>query len=288
MLDRMRLAYVICAHRLPDNLARLVRRLANPDEVVAIHVDKRTPDSVFRQMAGGVRGLPNVHFLPRNAIHYSSYGQVRAALKGLELLRRRGVAYDHVSFLTGQDYPIKPLERIREQLRPYVGRSFVEHFELPRESWWHGGMPRLEQWCRFGDGGIRSTPRRKLRPLVQQAIPYGLRPHGGGAYWTLSRAHADYTLDFLRRHRRYARFFKHAELPEELFFQTILLNSPHRDEIVCDDARFTSWTPGAQSPNVLGMRDLPAITESRHLFARKFDVTVDVDVMDALDRLADP
>jgi hypothetical protein len=80
------------------------------------------------------------------------------------------------------------------------------------------------------------------------------------------------------------RFFKYVDVPDEIFFQTVLLNSPYRDIIVNDNLRHIDWKdPTAGSPAVLTRSDFPALAESPKLFARKFDVRVDAGILDMID-----
>ena len=81
------------------------------------------------------------------------------------------------------------------------------------------------------------------------------------------------------------RFFERVLIPDELFFQTLIMNSPLRETVVNDNLRFLDWSR-EPAPAVLGVHDLDRMIESGKLFARKFDVTVDADVLDRLDALA--
>jgi hypothetical protein len=78
------------------------------------------------------------------------------------------------------------------------------------------------------------------------------------------------------------RFFRHVYIPDELMFQTILMNSALRDAIVDDNLRYVEW--GREpAPAILTRADLPEMLQSGALFARKFDETVDRVVLDELD-----
>ena len=72
-------------------------------------------------------------------------------------------------------------------------------------------------------------------------------------------------------------------VPDEIFFQTLVLNSPHRDSVVDANLRYIDW-PG---PRVLRADDLDALLGSGMLFARKFDETVDAEILDLLDHQID-
>lgn len=282
----MRLAYLVSAYKLPENLVRLVTRLAADGESVVVHVDKRAPTAVHRLMAAPFEDVPNVHFLPSHRSPYASYGHVQTTVKGLSLLHRIADPYDFVVLLTGQDYPIKPLAAARAQLASHLGQTFMEHFPLPAESWHRGGLPRLERWHFSTPHGLHAVRRSWLRPLVPQGLPLDLAPHGGSGYWTMCRDHAEYALDFVGRNPAYTRFFRRAGIPDEIFFQTILMNSPHAAAVVNDALRYVDWDR-EEYPAIFGIGDLELLRERPEPFARKFDCSRDEEILDALDQLAD-
>jgi hypothetical protein len=88
-------------------------------------------------------------------------------------------------------------------------------------------------------------------------------------------------LRFVREHRRFVRYFRTVDVPDEVFFQTILLNSPLRDEIVDDDLRHVVWEEHGVA--LLGPERLDELAASPQLFARKFDVERDPGVLDLID-----
>jgi hypothetical protein len=88
---------------------------------------------------------------------------------------------------------------------------------------------------------------------------------------------------FLAQNPRFIRFFKTVRFPEEFVFQTILANSSLRDSLVDRSLTFTDWIPGSPHPNVLRKEQLGALAQSPALFGRKFDVTVDEEVLDQID-----
>jgi hypothetical protein len=111
-----------------------------------------------------------------------------------------------------------------------------------------------------------------------------MRPYGGSAYFCMRKEHVAYILDYVERHKALLRFYRYATDPDETFFQAILMNSPLKDAWVDDNLRYIDWPQGASTPRILTMKDWPALQESRMLWARKFDVNVDAEVLDELDR----
>ena len=155
-------------------------------------------------------------------------------------------------------------------------------FALPSDEWRneHGGLDRV----RFYWFERVSYKTRLLRlPLVRRTLPRGLRPYGGGAWPALSADAVREVARVLREEPDVVRFFRFAKIPDELFFQTVLMNSPLADTVVDESLHHLDWSAGSAHPATFGTADLPALAASGRLFARKFDTHVDAQVLDRID-----
>ena len=279
----MNLAYIVSAYKLPEQLIRLVLKLNSDTSHFFIHVDRKTDDATWRRMSTALSRFSNVHFLPRHRCYYGGFGHVRATIKAISEIIRRRLPFDYTILLTGQDYPIRSNEQIDVFFRRQEGQSFMEYFTLPHTEWDHGGIDRITSWhLRFDRSHFRIPGRSGT--TFQRRFP-ALQLYGGSAYWCLSRECTEYVYRFLQEQRSYARFFKYVDVPEEIFFHTILLNSQFSQRVVNDDLRFLEWRDPAVAggPAVLGKEDLGRIINSSKLFARKFDVTQDAEILDMID-----
>ena len=273
----MRIAYIISAYKRLNQVSRLVRRLHTDAAFFFIHVDRKTDDRDCAALTAGLQDVPAVHFLERHACHWGGFGHVRATLKGIDALEQSRSAFDYVILLTGQDYPIKSNDDIESFFRSASGKSFMGFSALPSNSWSpRGGLDRIEY------RHLRLYGRH-LRSPLRRPFPTGLRPYGGGAYWCLSRACIEYVVRFVAERPDVVAFFRSVDIPDELFFQTIVLNSELRDTVVNDNLRYIDWTRGRR-PAILGTDDFEALRASPKLFARKFDVEQDENVLDLVDR----
>ena len=297
----VRIAYIISAYKLPALLVRLVRRLDAPGTRFLIHVDAKTPDAVFRAMADPVSSMPNVTFLPRHLCHWGDFGHVRATLGGLRTIIASGPPFDQVVLLTGQDYPIKSNAEIASTLGASGGRVFMRTFPLPTEHWTDGGMDRIEHHhIRIGQrlvvfpgapfrGRLANAAWSRLCQALRlyRRLPGGLEPWGGSSYWCMPAECARYVNTFVETHPEVVSFFEHVYVPDEIFFNTVVMNSPFRDRVAGNDLRYYDWSAAADNPAVLTIRDLDALMQTSALFARKFDPGVDSAVLDRLDALID-
>lgn len=273
----VRLAYIISAYKNLDQLARLVRRLTTEQSVIVVHVDKKTDDTERDSVVANLSDVPSVYFLERHACHWGGFGHVGATLKGIDALLEREIDFDYVVLLTGQDYPIKSNDAIQRFFEENRGSSFMSHSALP-SPWWspRGGLDRIEHWH------LRVYGKHVQLPW-KRAFPRPLRPFGGGAYWSLSRECVEYVSDFVAARPDVVDFFKHVDIPDEIFFQTLVMNSRLSDTVVNDNLRYIDWSRGRR-PAILETRDFPRLAESPKLFARKFDTTHDAEILELIDR----
>ena len=143
----MRIAYIISAYKLPEQLVRLVQKLYKDGTSFLIHVDKKTDEGTYAKMTGPLRAYAHVHFLDRHVCYWGDFGHVRATLKGIQRILRHDIPCDYVILLTGQDYPIKSNQHIHEVLEESQGQSFIHYFSLPCVRWsGNGGLDRIAYW----------------------------------------------------------------------------------------------------------------------------------------------
>jgi hypothetical protein len=301
----MKIAYIISAYNYPSLLVRLVHRLHTPTSVFLIHIDKRTANHQYQEMTSGVADFSNVVFLRRHNCHWGDFGHVRATLKGLRYLFENKIDFDYLLLLTGQDYPIKSNSYIDSFLSHANGQQFISYYSFPNKAWGeNGGMRRIEQWhFRFLEDlpfraldvfvhlplNRESTSKTKAiinslvnRMFSKREFPCNIRPFGGPGYWVISRGCAEYIDKFASDHPDFVQFFKYADIPDEIFFHTIIMNSSFAGNVVNDDLRCIDIL-GARGPRIWRKADLHLLAQSRALIARKFDPTVDTEILDLID-----
>ena len=271
------IAYVILAHHLPEQLVRLVRRLDSPRAQFYIHINRRSDDTVLHAARAGLADLDNVVFLRRHRLYWGGFGHVAATLEGLEELARRATPFDYVTLLTGQDYPIKPVSVIERTLAEGDGRSFMARDRMPGGVL--DGMKRITHWHERRLGVARGP---HLHAPLPRRFPDGMEPWGGSSYWWLTREAADHVRRWTAEHPRALRFFRHVDVPDEILFHTIVMNSPLRHLVVDDQLRHVDWTREPK-PWIFRAADLETLRASPALMARKFDPSVDAQILDLVD-----
>lgn len=283
----MELAYILSAYKYPEQLIRLIHRLNANSTSFFVHVDRKTDDRIYREMVKGLSDCPNVRFLKRHKCDWGGFGHVAATLEGIAEVFRTDTRFDYAILLTGQDYPIKSNRHIAAFFEEHKGKLFLEFFPLPTDTWQNrgivGGMDRIEAWhWHIFKRHIWFPPGRRFP--IKRRFPKGFRPFGGSSYWCLPRECIEYIYELTKRNRTFVHFFRYVDVPDEIFFQTIILNSPFERMTVNDNLRYIDWKDlNSSSPAILCKNDFVNIATSPNLFARKFDMAIDADVLDLID-----
>lgn len=307
----MRVAYIILAHKYSNQLIRLVRRLNPEKNAFLIHIDKNTSPEIYQQIKQGLEAFPNVYFLKRYETYWGSFQLVQATLEGIKTIFSRNIDCDYVSFLSGQDYPIKSEDYIESYLSKHQGKEFLQHSSIyspvAKNQSFAIDSDRIESW--FINGCVlRVDPFKipswtslrtrvflifmyvliKLKVLPKKRrFPLGFEPFAGSAFWTISRDCARYIKVFVEQNPDFVNFFKFAGIIDEIFFHTIILNSPFKANVVNDDLRHIIWSGEAfkaSHPEILTRDDFEKLIASSDLFARKFDATIDAEILDLIDQ----
>jgi Core-2/I-Branching enzyme len=302
----MQIAYIISAYRNPAQLVRLVRRLSGPASRFYIHIDRKSSPEVALEARSGLAHRGDVRFLEPHDCHYLGFGHVEASLKGIRGILADGAHANYAILLTGQDYPIKSNGFIADFLTRANGQSFMNYVAMSDPivaQGWPDAPERFRHWHIQGKRHAYYLPFNhevQLLPffsvtngplgfLLKHLLPHrkppaGFPAFGGLGYWNLSIDCLKYIDEFVRSHPAFVRYFRYMRIPDEHFFQTILLNSPLKDRITNDSLRFVDWTGHTgPSPRTLGVGDIGKLRDSPALFARKFDSGTDPDVLDRLD-----
>ena len=277
----MSVAYLIRAHTSPEQLARLVGRLDTGEARFYVHVNRRTPEDTFAAMRAGLTGRDSVVWLRRLACYWGGFSLLEATLAGIDAIVSDGDLPEHAVLLSGQDYPIRPPAEVEAHLAARAGRNLLHHFRLPAAEWAGegGGLNRL-RYPHFERIRVRT---HLLRLPFPRRLPEGLEPHGGMALWALTGETLAWLTRFLAERPDVLRFFRRTKMPDELFFQTVLLSSPLAGTVDSELLHYLDWSAGSAHPATLTAADLPKLRASGKLFARKFDAAVDSEILDLLD-----
>jgi len=226
----MKICFLVLAHNQPHHLARLIKRLLQEGDMVALHLDLKAPaDSkdILRTKLGPQ--YEKILWADPVSIAWGEWSMVEATLNGLRAIDQSPDKPDYVYLLSGADYPIRPLTQLRKFLSRNNGREFIESIDADRYHWVKDGIQRerylYRHWVSW-----KTHPR--LHSLLQNAqrilrmerkFPEGFSPHLGSQWWTLTWSTCQAVLEIVKN-RQPVNFFTTTWIPDELFFQTVVRN----------------------------------------------------------------
>lgn len=279
----MKMATLITTYKQPYLLERILKAMQYEGFDFYIHVDKKVDIKQFEYLSQ----FPNVYFIKnRIDVKWAGYTMIRALVSGIEEILSSGIRYDFINHMSGQCYPIKPAEFLYHHLQRHIGTNFLS-CQPQSSTWLKEAAYRYEKY-HFPDSDIRGSDRVASIIsfiLPKRKLPFDYTLYGSqfGAYWTITGEAAKYIVDYMSEHPEIEKFFSKTWGPDEFLFNTILMNSPHKENVINNNFRYIDWSKGGSRPKVLTVQDYPSLAASDCLIARKFDVEVDSAILDKID-----
>lgn len=281
----MRIAHIIMAHKNPAQLLRMIKKLDHPNFDIYVHIDKKVLLDPFK----AILEVPNVRLI-KNRIHcnWGAYSFLTAIVSTLNEVLSTKTYYDYINLLSAQDYPLYSSAYIYDYFEKAKGRNFIS-FETSRESlWWKEAVSRYEKY-HFTDVNIKWKYR--IQKIVNAVMPLRKFPvydelYGGckSTWWTLSYGCAKLVADELSNNKKLVNFIKYSWGTDEFVVATVVMNSQFKSSVVNNNLRYIDWSEGNPHPKLLGTEDFEKIKSSGMLFARKFDITLDEEILDKIDK----
>lgn len=275
-------AALITAYKDFPVLFRLVRSLLVEDIAIFIHVDAKA--DYDEEQLSTLREFAFVS--AQHRIYWGSYSHLSAILE----LLTAAIAderIDYVHLISGQDFPVKAIlslvdkDKIYMLVEPVAATDLMVRDRLYYRKIFH----RIEgkRWL--------YKPLNRLMLVVQKLTKlkrYRSEVYGDvykGVVWmSLPSQVARYIMED-EKSLRYREELRSFYLPEEFFFQTVIMHSPFRDQVVADNRRYTVWQwKHGTMPAILDDEDLAGIDASDALFARKIDSSVSLELVEILER----
>ena len=185
------------------------------------------------------------------------------------------ITYIHI--ISGQDIPIKNMADFRESFDDsdniYMTCIGEEKFpDIIKDRLYY---PILNaNWdCRKRVVRYINYLTKNIQRIIgkeRHALGEFTHIYKGMVWVSLPKDVVCYVLDYVKSHPEYMSDLGHTSIPEEFFFQTVLVNSVYKEHIICANLRYTDWsTRHGSMPAYLDESDYEKIINSDCFFARK-------------------
>lgn len=281
----MSMAIIIQCHRNSDQVNKIIDFFDDKEIDIYVHIDKKSDIKEF------IKKNKNVSILDNSInVKWAQYSQVKATIDLMTAVKESGKKYKYIHFISGQDYPVKTLSYIKDFF-DNSQKQYIEYFTFPNNDLVTKGYDRYQvyypQWiidrpsCKF-KRIIRGVYRECIlkSKFLKRNISDMPKFYGGSCWFSITGDCAEYILEYVNENKRFNEFFKNSIYSDEMFFQTIILNSVYKDDVVNDNLRYIDWSEKKGSPKSLGEIDIDYAIKSTDIFARKIE---DISIMEYID-----
>ncbi|MBV6624290.1 MAG: N-acetylglucosaminyltransferase [Rivularia sp. (in: Bacteria)] len=304
----MKICYLIQTHQNARQIHRLINRIQQSNfrsKIIISHDFTNCDlDEVYLQEQG-------IEVLKTQAGKRGDFFVIQSYLNGIKWLIDNRIEYDWLIYLSGQDYPIKPISQIEDFLSKTSYDAFLEYFKVfSPESHWSMREGKSRYLFKYTNiNFFKKMPNwlhkliepikiiNYLQPLFRIKLAYemfGIRRkslfneeficYGGSSFTTLTKGCVDYLYSFSQNHPEFIEYYRGVCNSDESFIQTILVNS-QKFNLCNDNKRYFDFSETKNGrPKILTANDYEAIVQNGAHFARKFDISKDSEILDVLDR----
>lgn len=297
-------AFLVMLHNQYKLASMLLSMLDDEEVDFYIHVDKKasfTEEDMSLLLSNVLKS--KVFFVDRINVVWGDFSQIQAELTLLKEAIK--VRYSYYHLISGVDFPLRSIEDIKSFFDAETGKEFV-HFG-------RSDMQEIKQkrsmyyWILQNEIGNQKTIAKdknlkramcflvqteyvmlqKLFHVDRRRKNLGIKFASGSNWFSITYEFAYYVL---QKEQWIYDTFQHTKCCDEVFLQTILLNSDfyksryHQQEFDADyraNLRYIDFNRG--KPYVFTNADINELQNVKdYLFTRKFDYETNPEVVDAL------
>lgn len=288
----MKHAILIMAHKNYSFLHHLIEYFER-DCYVFVHIDKKS--EITKDEIACLRQMPQVAGVyQKYSVHWGGFSILKCELFMLkDALKKCDADYFHV--ISGQDYPIKPIDVFLEYFRVNYGFSFAQYVHLPHPRWQQNTYERFVYYYPYDVIDRRTSKNPSwIRKTVDYQKKWGIKRHipqhfdhlyGGSQWFSLHKNALEKLLDYSRNHKSFYRRLKWTFAPEETFFTSVLVNVMPVGMVINNNHRYIRWKlENGNIPANLGPEHFYYLSTSQDFFARKMEEPYCADLLKLIDR----
>ena len=279
-------AFLIMAYNNTNQLKVLLSLLDHEDNDIYLHFDKKTKLKNTNDI-GQVVKKSKLFWIKRICVSWGGYSQIRAELSLLrEALQNGPYLYYHL--LSGMDLPIKPMEEIHSYFVNNNGLNLISIDESTKSGF--DAKQRIGEYHFLQDKIGRNKGKFifLLERMEHLSLTFQKSLHinrynnhyiiyKGSQWFSITDEMAQYVLN---KEQTIKKLFRYGLCVDELFLQTLAMSSPYLETISIDTKRKIDWQRGR--PYTWEKKDYQELINSEELFARKFDESIDKEIIDLI------
>ena len=284
-------AYLIMAHSNLQYLKILIESLDDQRNDIYVHIDKKADFDDFDILKKDIQ-YSSVFFINQRDVKWAAFSGILCEMDLLKYATSK-YQYDYYHLLSGSDLVIKTQNEIHQFFEQNKGYEFVAFDEQNIDNCY---LERIKYYYLLQD--VYGRNRKNIFLLGLYAVDKILLSiqkllkmdrikaekliFQKGTNW-FSITH-NFALYVIQQERWIHKIFKYSLSGDELFLQTILINSKFREHLYQPEhlnensnMRLIDWTRG--KPYIWRKEDYDILINSDMFYARKVDPNVDNEIM---------
>lgn len=240
--------------------------------VIYIHIDLKKST---KQILYELNVLKNVTAFSKYKIPWGGITHVYAVLEMIHMALNE---YDDISYLhviTGQDICTKRINEFDlffnlSNKHNYMSCSVGKNNSFRYQTFYRNDI--LNYKSKIGNFITKALHVIQKVIGINRKEPFGWNIYKGMLYVSITADFAKYVTEFVSSSdgRIFMKWLRWCFIPEEFFFQTILMNSAFKDTLINNNYRFALWEyKNGSQPGVLDETDYQKIKQTDAFFARK-------------------
>lgn len=289
-------AYLIMAH---NNFEQLKIELKLIDDVrndIYIHIDKKVKNVDKDDLINNIK-FSKIYFVTSINVQWAGYSVTQCEILLLKEAVKREYAYYHL--LSGADLPLKSQDEIHQFFEEHSGMEFLE-FDKPeiettvknRIKYYYFfqniyGRNRKNIFCilLYCFDKILLNIQKKIN--VNRLKNNDINLQKGPEWFSITHELAK---EVVLKEEWVKKTFRYTFGSDEFVLQTIVKNSKYKDKIFMNGLRKSTISPCMRKidwkrgkPYIWREKDFDELIESPYLFARKFDINVDMAIIEKIE-----
>lgn len=272
-------AYLIIAHNNFYILKKLIALIDDERNDIYIHVDKKSKNFKKDDFIN-ICKKSQINFIKRISVYWGDYSQVQCELNLLKAAIKGNYQYYHL--ISGVDLPIKSQGYIHDFFDKNKNTEYVRF----TDNWDHSRVGKLHILNKLNRTNnpllikIKILLNKPFNYLYKKGYDYSQKFNfsikKGDNWFSITDSAAKYIVS---QEKVIKKLFKYSLCPDEHFIHTILFNSKFEKSLSYNTClREIDWKRGR--PYTYRKADYSLLINSNNLFARKFDTSIDKEIID--------
>ncbi len=272
-------AYCIMAHGNWKQLQLLITMIDDSRNDIYLHIDAKSVDD-FNEMGRISTKESKLKFVKSVDVRWSDISQADVEVELFRAVCQSGETYSRIHLISGTDLPIKSQDDIHDFFKgkqeefidistpsQYIRRIKYYHFFVR--------VRRKYRWAEI----MRKLLILLQMPFINRLKHCPLRFAYGANWCSLTQKAVE---EIVNKWALYRPIFIHSTSSDELYKQMILLANSTIIFAKEGNLRYVDFSSQKPSPKMLLMEDYDKIMSSNCVFARKFDINVDKEIVEKI------